>query len=471
MSIIITTAIAYTNGPPHIGHLYEYVLADIVNRYFKILGHKHTYYLTGTDEHGQKIANKAKQLKIHPKELCNNISRLFKQLHKNIGSDYNTFIRTTDPQHIKVVQNFFQHIQNDIELGTYQGWYLEREECFITEICALKMNYIDEISGKKLIKLDEESLFFRLDRYYDKIIMYVKGKHIYPIKYRNEIIERLRKPLKKISISRIGVDWGIPVPKNDKHVFYVWFDALLNYISGVKTYRSSIHIIGKDILWFHSVVWIGMLLSAKLPLPEKIFVHGFIVDSSGKKMSKSLGNVVNIDNVLNSIPIHTIRYGLAQSTIGNDVKWGIQHFIQLHNSDLVGGYGNLINRVISLIIKYNFKTKDGTINTNIINKVTNLLNEFKINEIVELSRKYIHQLNSYITMTECWSNNTIFKRDDILQTIYCGVITVTRLLHPVIPQQTQHVLNWFKVNLNLNNNIERGYSSNKKLDLLFNKIL
>jgi methionyl-tRNA synthetase len=280
----VTTAIAYTNGLPHIGHAYEFLSTDILARYNRVLGKK-TFFLTGTDEHGQKVAASAEKAGLQPFDHCTHYVNKFKELHKILLTSYSDFIRTTDPYHELTSQRLWEmcaKVEGDIYLDSYEGWYNEREEVFVTNADAEAANFLDVGSGLPLKRVTEESYFFRMSRYTDRLIAYIQENpsFIEPEQYRNNILGRLTKEgLKDLSISRTSFTWGIPVPQgfDPKHVMYVWFDALTNYLSGVHAldkdhplssfWPASHHIIGKDIVWFHCVIWPCMLMSAGLPLP------------------------------------------------------------------------------------------------------------------------------------------------------------------------------------------------------------
>lgn len=291
----ITTAISYTNGNPHIGHAYEFVTADALARFHRALGCD-TYFVTGTDEHGQKVAASAEKAGLDPLEHCNGYVATFKDLHKKFLVSYTDFVRTTEERHILTSQKLWEMCaeSGDIYLGAYEGWYNEREEVFVPQADAEAANFIDIGSGLPLKKVKEESYFFKMGNYAERLLAHIEENPtcIEPEMFRNNIVGRITKEgLKDLSISRTSFNWGIPVPKgfDEKHVMYVWFDALSNYLTGVDAlnvgggpqetspdhpladyWPAAKHIIGKDIIWFHCVIWPCMLLSAGLPLPGTI---------------------------------------------------------------------------------------------------------------------------------------------------------------------------------------------------------
>ncbi|EKX49004.1 hypothetical protein GUITHDRAFT_46085, partial [Guillardia theta CCMP2712] len=300
----LTTAIAYLNGVPHIGHAYEAITADIIARYYRSLGCK-VFFLTGSDEHGQKIAATASTNGEAEIELCDRHVKIFADLYDKLDISFDRFIRTSSDDHKKVACHIFEEVlrAGDIYLGNYSGWYNVREETFVPEGKAREaenMNFTDPVTGLPLKKLEEPSYFFRLSRQ-DQVKKHILSHpdFIQPTNARNEILQRLELPLRDLSISRTSFSWGIPVPNDSKHVMYVWFDALINYLSGVdwpdgarsSNWPCDVHLIGKDIMWFHSVIWPSMLLSAGVQLPTRIYGHGFVNDRLGRKMSKSLNNV------------------------------------------------------------------------------------------------------------------------------------------------------------------------------------
>jgi methionyl-tRNA synthetase len=265
MNNLVTTAISYTNGSPHIGHLYESVLSDFM-KHLLIISGKNTKLLTGTDEHGKKIEETAIKNKIKPIDLCNKYSEEFKKLNNNIKTKYDNFIRTTDEDHILLVQEALKKVLDDgnIYLGTYKGWYNTREETFMSELDCKLNNYIDPVSGKPYELIEEETYYFKLSKFKNELIDYVKTLNVNEY-VKNELLLKL-EDLKDLSISRTSFNWGIKFPFNDKHIVYVWFDALLNYITGKDRLFGEddteiIHIIGKDIVWFHAVIYPAILLA------------------------------------------------------------------------------------------------------------------------------------------------------------------------------------------------------------------
>jgi len=326
----ITTAINYTNGPAHIGHAYEAATSDVLARYHRLLGDQSVYFLTGTDEHGQKIANTAADMGKQPIEICDKYVSGFKVLNQRMLISNDDFIRTTTDRHKRTARELWKKCSaaGDIYLDKYSGWYNVKEETFVTDSEAALLDYKCPNSGQPLKRVEEASYFFRMSKYKDRLVQHIQdnAEFIQPEAHRNQILARLKADdLRDLSISRTTFTWGISVPDgfDEKHVMYVWLDALSNYLTGVNGlgvnddgsiqglecfWPANVHIIGKDILWFHAVIWPCLLMSAGIPLPKTIFAHGFVNDKEGKKMSKSLGNVVDPHDMLDKFEVDTFRW-------------------------------------------------------------------------------------------------------------------------------------------------------------------
>lgn len=353
-SILVTTAISYPNDKPHIGHMYEAILADIETRKYIINGCD-AKLLTGTDEHGKKIQQKAESQSITPKELCDINSQLFKDLLNNLQVKYDRFIRTTDVDHLLNVESSIESIPEHVQLGLYEGYYNVREETFISKSDAIKTDFKDPVTNIPYEEREEICYMFKLSNFKDYIVENLDKVHGFDTK---EFKERLDK-LEDLSITRVSLpsfNWGIKFPFNDKHIVYVWFDALLNYITGLKSLYSdtenvrSIHVIGKDIVWFHSVIYPAILKACKYPIYDKILVHGFITDENGLKMSKSLGNVIDPNYLLSKYSIESIRFYLfLETNNGNDIKFSETRLVECYNNILCDGFYNLFNRIYNLI--------------------------------------------------------------------------------------------------------------------------
>jgi methionyl-tRNA synthetase len=359
----ITTPIYYVNDQPHIGHAYTTILADVLARYHQLLdpGRK-VFFLTGTDEHGQKVQQAAEKRGVSPQRHCDEYHERFRELWEKLEIRYDDFIRTTEPRHVRVVQEVLRkvHDSGDIYLDEYEGWYSVAEERFITDT--------EKESGafREVKPLKERNWFFRMSKYQDRLVAYIRDNpgFIRPEHRRNEVLGFLRQPLGDLCISRpkSRMSWGIEIPFDPDYVTYVWFDALLNYVSGAgylsddagfgEWWPADVHLIGKDILTTHAVYWPTMLFALDLPLPKTIFAHGWWM-MGDSKMSKSLGNVVSPLDLVGEYGVDAVRYYLMREMVlGMDANFTVESFVKRFNSDLANDFGNLLNRVSGLIGKY-----------------------------------------------------------------------------------------------------------------------
>ena len=363
----LTTAIAYPNGDPHIGYAYELIGTDAIARWRRLEG-RDVYFLTGTDEHGIKMVQTAAAAGVPTRELADRNAAKFRALTKTLNISNSDFIRTTEPRHFASVQEIWRRMEKagDIYQSTYKGWYSVRDEAYFDE---------DELTtspdGKKLAPtgaevswVEEPSYFFRLSAFQDRLLKLYEDNpdFIAPNERRNEIMSFVKGGLSDVSISRTTFDWGIPVPGAPGHVMYVWVDALTNYITGVgfpddtgaqfqKYWPADLHVIGKDIIRFHTVYWPAFLMSAGLPVQHRVYAHGFLT-SEGKKMSKSVGNVVDPFAVVDEFGVDPVRfYCLREISWGQDGDWGREKFINRNNSELANNFGNLAQRSLSMIAK------------------------------------------------------------------------------------------------------------------------
>eukprot|EP00920_Eleutheroschizon_duboscqi_P000687 GHVT01001854.1.p1 GENE.GHVT01001854.1~~GHVT01001854.1.p1 ORF type:complete len:943 (+),score=104.64 GHVT01001854.1:5575-8403(+) len=450
----VTTAINYTNGPPHMGHAYEAITSDVISRYHRLYG-RDVYFLTGTDEHGQKIANTAALAGKSPKEMCDGFAEGFQVLNRSLDISNDFFIRTTMESHKKVCQALWNTVKanGDIYLDTYVGWYCEREETFVTEMEAKLTDYKDPVSGKPYSKMEEASYFFRMSKYQTRLIKHINDNPecIQPENRRQEILLRLAEPLSDLSCSRTSFSWGVPVPGDPKHIMYVWFDALTNYYSGcdppngprMHYWPADVHVIGKDIAWFHTVIWPCMLMAAGIPLAATVFCHGFVTAADGRKMSKSLGNVVSPADILKSFSSDTFRYFIIkEAKYGADLRFDVDNVIDLHNSELADVLGNLAHRATSLCAKFcdgkvpAISAPEGAPPFDVellAEEVKQALHKFQLQEISEAVIAACKETNKYLTEWAPWSLSDFTLRQKVVRAVLEAVYVLAHFLDPIIP--------------------------------------
>ncbi len=465
----ITTAIAYTSGKPHIGNTYEIIMADAIARYKRAEGYD-VYFQTGTDEHGQKIQEKAEAAGITPKEYVDEVSGEVKRIWNLVGSSHDNFVRTTDADHERCVQKIFKKLydQGDIYKGSYEGLYCTPCESFWTESQLVDGKCPD--CGREVRPAKEEAYFFKMSKYADRLIEYINTHpdFIQPVSRRNEMMNNFLLPgLQDLCVSRTSFNWGIPVDFDSKHVVYVWLDALTNYITKIgydpdgssdlfqKNWPADLHLIGKDIVRFHTIYWPIFLMALDLPLPKQVFGHPWLLQG-GEKMSKSKGNVIYADDMVNLFGVDATRYFvLHEMPFENDgiITWEL--VIERYNSDLANILGNLVNRTISMSNKY----FDGIVRstgvtapvdddlkavvTSARDKVTDRMNQMRVADAITEVFTLFRRCNKYIDETTPWVlAKDEAQKDRLAEVLYNlteSIIIGASLLHSFLPETAERI--------------------------------
>ncbi|MBR5192163.1 MAG: methionine--tRNA ligase [Clostridia bacterium] len=462
--IYLTTAIAYASSKPHIGNTYEAILTDTLARFFKASDYD-VYFQTGTDEHGQKIEEKAKNANKNPQQFVDDVAGEIKRIWDLVGVSYDNFIRTTDPYHKAQVQKIFKILyeQGDIYKGSYEGWYCTPCESFWTESQLVNGKCPD--CGRPVTKAKEEAYFFKMSKYADKLLKYYEDHpdFIQPISRKNEMVNNFLKPgLQDLCVSRSSFKWGIPVDFDSRHVVYVWLDALTNYITGLgydangnngekyNKYWPAYHIIGKDIIRFHTIYWPIFLMALGIELPKKVYGHGWLLQDGGK-MSKSKGNVIYADDAVEFFGKDAVRYFvLTAMPFDNDglVSWKLM--IEKINSDLANVFGNLVSRTIAMINKYfggtiNNDGESEEIDSELINLATSTftkysayMKDFKVADAIEEIFTLFRRANKYIDETMPWAlAKDIEKQGRLSKVLYNLVESILigiSMLAPIMPE-------------------------------------
>ena len=494
----ITTAIAYTSGKPHIGNIYEIILSDSIARFKRYQGYN-VIFQTGTDEHGQKIEEKATNKGQTPKQFVDEVASVIKGLWDKANISYDKFIRTTDDYHEKQVQKIFKKLfkQGDIYKGHYEGWYCTPCESFWTESQLVDGKCPD--CGREVKKAKEEAYFFKMSKYADRLVEYYNSHpdFILPISRKNEMLNNfINKGLQDLCVSRTSFKWGIPVDFDSKHVVYVWLDALTNYITGLgydesgnsdekfkNFWPADLHVIGKDIVRFHVIYWPIFLMALNLPLPKQVYGHGWLLQD-GEKMSKSKGNVLYFDDLANVFGADAVRYYvLNEMGFEDDGLVGWELMTEKINSDLANIYGNLVSRTIAMTNKYfggkvenknKVEDVDNSLKEVVVNaydKVAKKFDELKISDALSEVFAIFKRANKYIDETCPWVLAKDENNADRLQTVLynlCEAITIgTSLLNVFMPSTTLKVLKMFNVDLRPSTNI-KNFGETKQFSVVSN---
>ncbi len=459
----VTTAIDYPSANPHIGHAYQKVVADVLYRWHKLQG-EDVWFLTGTDEHGKKIEIVAKEKGKKPKEFVDELAKKFEEAWEFLNIHPSRFIRTTDKDHEKLVQEVIKKCEKngDIYKGEYEGYYCTNCEAYVTEK-DLVDGECPYHPGKKIELLKEESYFFKLSKY-QKFLLDLYKKHpefILPESRRNEIITRVKEGLNDLSISRTSFKWGIPFPLDKNHIVYVWFDALFNYLTGSgknhKYWPADLHLLGKDNSWFHCVYWPAFLKSAGYKLPKTIFVHGFL-KFNGQKISKSLGNAVSPKVLAEKYGADSVRYFLCRQfpfAEGNDGDFDEKALVDRHNNELANKLGNLVSRVVGLIEKNDVEKCENKLLKKLnIKKIEKHFENFELDKALNEIFAFLDVCNEYVQSKKLWET----KDKKALYELKESILKIAELLSPFIPESAEKIKKQFSAK-----NIKKG-------EILFNKI-
>ncbi len=465
----LTTAIHYTNGPPHIGHAYEMVASDAIARFKRLDGYD-VFAMTGTDEHGQKVQRTAAQNGLDPKAYVDQIAERFKQMEQRLGCSFDRFIRTTDADHLPSTHELWRRLEanGDIYLAKYAGWYSVRDEAFYAEKETTLQPDGTRLGGQgtPVEWVEEESYFFRLSAYQDRLLKLYEEvpNFISPETRKNEVVSFVKSGLEDFSVSRTTFDWGLSVPGAPNHVMYVWVDALNNYLTGCgfpdennprwHYWPADVHIIGKDIVRFHAVYWPAMLMSAGLPVPKRVFGHGFLL-SKGEKMSKSLGNVVDPFELADAYGVDQLRYFfLREVSFGQDGNYSHEAIVGRINADLANDLGNLAQRSLSMIAKNcegrvpecgaltegdiaMLALADGA-----LAKARDAMQDFALHSLLAELWALVAEANRYFAANEPWrlTKSDPARRDTVLYVTAEVLRQVAILVQPVMPEACAKLL-------------------------------
>jgi len=467
----VTTAISYPNGPPHIGHAYEAIATDVVARFQRLMG-RDVFFLTGTDEHGLKMAQAARERGVEPQALADEMSSLFKGMDERLQISFDRFIRTTEPLHHAASQAIWQAMaeRGDLYLGRYEGWYSVRDEAYYDEEELVTADSGEKLSpqGTAVEWTVEESWFFRLSAYQRPLLEHYAAHpdFIRPESRRNEVLRFVEGGLSDLSVSRTSFDWGVRVPGSDTHVMYVWLDALTNYLTGVgypdtdsraytRFWPADLHVIGKDVVRFHAVYWPAFLMSAGLPLPRQVFGHGHVL-LRGEKMSKSAGNVVSPEAMVEAFGVDSVRYFLVRDvTFGQDGSYSPEAIVTRVNADLANSFGNLAQRTLSFIAKnlggrFPSEGRGDSADGELLALVRRACAEelpahferLELSQGIEAWLRAVFACNQYIDVQAPW---TLRKTDPermeaVLATLCAALVDLAVAIQPVVPAGAARLL-------------------------------
>ncbi len=492
-SFYITTPIYYVNDKPHIGHAYTNIAADVLARYHRLLGES-VFFLTGTDEHGQKVERAAQAKGLDPKTFVDQLSVEFKKAWDVLGIEYDAFIRTTDAKHKKVVVDIIKKCAKagDIYRGTYEGQYCTPCESYWTPLQLV--NNACPSCNRPTEKVQEESYFFKLSKYQQKLLDFYEENPLFlaPKHRAPEIVSRVKQELKDLSITRTAFHWGVPFPLDKKHVTYVWFDALTNYLSGIdypknkfkKYWPANVHVVGKEINWFHTVIWPAMLFSAGIKPPRQVYAHGWLT-INGEKMSKSKGNVLSPDELVQNYGVDAVRYFLlSEIPFGQDGDFSEQSLIKRVNAELADALGNLVQRILVLIEKrcqgkipkpalLTGEDKELASASQLFTLFNNHMMNFEFHLALKTVWTFIGACNKYITQTTPWNNADQKRVNTILYCLVESLRIVSFYIYPFIPRTAEKMAKSIGQKIPTHKSIQFKKTTKgiiTKKDILFKKI-
>lgn len=460
MNYYVTSSIPYVNGPPHLGHAMEFVMADVLARAARDKGDK-VIFSTGTDEHGGKISEKATEQKITPKEFADKVSKQFRDLGKQLNISNDRFIRTTDPGHEQRAQIVWKNLEKDIYKSSYIGWYCTGDEAFFTEATVKANNGVCPNHNRAYEKIEEENYFFKLSKYAPQIQKAIESEafRVLPKTRKHEILNVFKEGLEDISISRPKekISWGIPVPGDSKQVMYVWFEALMNYITVLgypehKDFKdfwpANIQVIGKDILRFHAAIWPGMLLALGLPMPKQLYVHGFINMAGGTKMSKSLGNVVSPEEIIKKYNADVFRYFFLRHIPSyEDGEFTWERLEAAYNNELANELGNAVQRTAAMVQRYqNGIIGDIPPSEHDTAQYWRALDDCRFDRALDEVWEQVRGLNQYIDEEKPWElakTKDVDHLREVLAYQTSALLEIGDMLSPFMPETTQKIKHIF----------------------------